>query len=421
MKRFFSCLILFLIFCSSSYCAQNNKGKLSTIHIIDRNGFSETLSASERLKQYENVNFFTTQPYEKVCRVYQRDSQGNIFAYIHAYYENGQPKQYLEIMNGRAYGNYWEWHMNGAPKLEAFVVGGEADIDPPSQKTWLFDGICRARDEEGHLITEIPYQKGELEGVAEYYHVSGAIWKLLPYCKNELEGIATIYQSDGQLLQSSEYSQGKRHGKTMRYWAKDKIAGKEDYVQGRLVEGTYYDTKGLTISSVKEGTGLRPVFGKANIAEMHEFKNGVEEGEVKIYGEEGELLRCYHVKDDHFHGEDLDYYPEKPYGRPKLSVLWVDGQLQGEVKTWYPNGTMQSRREILNNKKNGVLMAWYKGGSLMMIEEYEKDKLVKGEYYKESEQSPITRITEGNGIAMFYDPDGNFLNRIIYKNGKPEK
>ena len=37
---------------------------LTSIHIVDRNGFSETISNKERLNQFQNVNFLSPQPYQ---------------------------------------------------------------------------------------------------------------------------------------------------------------------------------------------------------------------------------------------------------------------------------------------------------------------------------------------------------------------
>ncbi len=109
-------LILILTGCVSK-TAQNSD--LVTIQTLDRNGFSETVSAKERLGKYEKTDFLTSQPYQKVVRVYGKSSQGKTSSKVTTYHSNGQPWQYLEVENGRAHGKFLEWHPNGQLKIEA--------------------------------------------------------------------------------------------------------------------------------------------------------------------------------------------------------------------------------------------------------------------------------------------------------------
>ena len=150
---------------------------LISINIIDRNGLSETITSKERVKLYQNTDFTSSQPYQKVLQAFAKDKEGTSHSIITSYHENGQIRQYLEIVNGRAYGTYCEWHANGKKKLLAKLIAGIADIDEKSQGSWAFDKTSYAWDEEGRLVTKIPYDKGEIEGLALYYHTNGALAK----------------------------------------------------------------------------------------------------------------------------------------------------------------------------------------------------------------------------------------------------
>lgn len=90
------------------------------------------------------------------------------------------------------------------------------------------------------------------------------------------------------------------------------------------------------------------------------------------------------------------------------------------VKSWYPTGIVESQKEMANNAKNGVLTAWYRDGSFMMIEEYDHDALVRGDYFKKEERSPASQVIDGKGIVTIFDADGHFVQKISYLNGKPE-
>jgi antitoxin component YwqK of YwqJK toxin-antitoxin module len=142
---------------------------------------------------------------------------------------------------------------------------------------------------------------------------------------------------------------------------------------------------------------------------------------VKLFDERGHLLSLFHMKDGVKHGEEWVYYPSllDNHLQTKLYIHWSDGIVQGMARTWYPNGVLESEREISDNKKQGVASAWYRDGSLMMIEEYENDELYRGTYMKKGSSHPISSVENGEGTATLYDPDGFFLKKIPYSKGHP--
>lgn len=396
--------------------------ELVSINFIDRNGFSETIGQGERLNQYRQVDFLQSQPYQKVLRIFGRDHLGNIKAYMTSYHANGLPKQYLEVVNNRAFGTYREWYANGTTKLEAHIVGGIADLDEASSKSWLFDGCNRAWDEQGILLADISYSNGILDGESTYYHPNGNIWKRVPTTQGLLEGTYSIYRENGEILQTTEYCGGLKNGASIRYWCPEQVASEETYRAGMLISGRYYSICGEFISDIEDGTGYRAIFGKESISELQEFQRGAQMGEVKVFDQRGVLVSLHHIKNEIKHGEEIEYYEPDHVDddiMPKVSINWVNGKIQGNSKTWYPNGVMESQREMNNNEKNGVLTAWYEDGSVMLLEEYERNKLVKGEYFAPREKIPVSLVSNGKGIATIFDSHGNLIRKVTYSNGKP--
>lgn len=397
---------------------------LTSIHIIDRNGFAETISTKDRLNQYSNVDFLTSQPYQKVLRIFSRDSKGSIRSVVTTYHENGNPKQFLQILNGRANGVYCEWHENGCMSLMTKILNGMPDVTSLAQRSWLFDGTSCAWDEEENCIAEIFYSQGSLEGVSIYFHKNGQVWKRIPYSKNQIEGTLEIFKNSGELLQQISYTQGQKNGASLRFWDPQHLASQEDFSKGKLENGQYFDKQENLIAEVKNGSGYRAIFGKEHIQEMQEYIDGILEGEVKVYNAEGQLKRVYHVKNGIKHGEEIEYF-ERNFetsapSQPKLSFYWYEGKIQGHAKTWYLSGNLESQKEMSNNSKNGLSTAWYRDGNLMMIEEYENNLLVRGDYFKKEDKVPMSQIVEGRGTATIFDVDGHFVQKIVYLNGKPE-
>lgn len=408
-------LFLFLLSCSSF--PQRETEQITSIHIVDRNGLTETIHSKERLKQYEKNNFLNSQPYHKITRTYKKDSLGNTRSCISSYHPNGQAQQYLEALNSRAYGKYTEWFSNGNLRLKAFVIAGIADLNTLAEESWLFDGNCFVWNEDGSLEALIRYSKGELQGTSEYYHDKKTLWKSVPYEKGKVHGTVLVFKESGEILQKSEFQNGKKTGKTLRFWKVEQIAAEEEFQDDLLLSGKYFDREGKLISSIANGKGTRVSFGKNFPYEMQEFQDGEQEGKVQVFDSENNLSQIYHIKNGLKHGEDLCFYSKS--SRPKISILWHEGMINGTVKTWYKNGILESQKEISSNKKNGLSTAWYKNGSVCLIEKYENDKLIRGEYFQKDNPAPLSTISNGSGESVLFDSNGNFLRRVSYSDGKP--
>lgn len=422
----FQILLITLLFFLSSCSHQKNQIEAPTllsVHLIDRDGLSEAISNPDRLVNFDNVNFNEPQPYQKVLRIYSRNEKGEVPAYITTYHPNGQIKQYLEIINNRAFGVYQEWFPNGNLKVEGTIVEGTADISLAAEKTWVFDGIAKAYDECQNKIAEIPYSKGTLQGVAYYYHPGNALWKEIPYLNGLIEGELKIYKEDGDLLQITNYSQGLKNGPSLRFWAPSSIAANELYDNGYLKEGTYFSKSGASLASVSSGKGFKAIFGKNDLSELHEYNHGLLDGIVKIFDSKGRQLRYYHSKNNLKNGEEVlfVYNLNTKEMMPKLLINWMDGKIQGVTKSWYENGQLESQKEYSNNIKNGLTTAWYQDGQLMMIEHYDQGKLQKGDYFKKGSKEPISEVISGNGTVTLFDPKGTYLKKIKYKDGLPEE
>ncbi len=409
--------------CSSRYSSVcGGAPQLISIHIIDRNGMSETIGNPDRLCEYASVNFLKPQPYKKVLRVYARDAFGNTKGIITSYYENGQVQKYLEVTNNRAQGKYHEWYENGNQHLEATIIGGIADITPAAESSWVFDEAGQVWDEAGNLIATIPYCKGKQDGDTLYYHINGQIWKRCPFHEGKQCGYFQVYYKDGALLQSTLYDDNQPSGPSFRYWQCGDIAAKEIYRCGKLIEGTYYDPKGNIACTICDGSGQRAIFSATGVRELHTYSNGIPEGDVRVLDDDGFVVKTWKVLNGEKHGPEIEYYPPTSPNEPllpKLEINWYEGKIQGPVKTWYSNGIPESQKEMSENAKNGLYTAWYKDGSLMIVEEYDNDKLVKGEYYRRNERLPISEIDLGDGVATIHNADGNFVRKVSYKHGKP--
>jgi antitoxin component YwqK of YwqJK toxin-antitoxin module len=414
---------IFLVLCGcSSKIKSPDDTTLISIQVIDRNGFAETISTSDRLIRYQNTDFCAPQPYQKVLRVFGKTPEGKTPSYITSYHSNGHVWQYLEIVDGRAHGLYREWHLNGTQKIEFHVIEGIAELSDTALGSWVFDGMNRVWEENGALIAEISYEKGMLHGDSLYYYCGGGLQKKIPYIQNEIHGNLLFYHETGSITETIPHVRGVRQGTAIAYFPDETLCYEETFEQGLLLEGRYYTKTGELMSSVSQGNGIRMEWISPLIKHSVQYQRGAPEGDVECFDEKGNLKVRYQQKNGKKHGEEWEYYAldfSNKTLQPKLLLHWQEDILQGIVKTWFPSGVQQSQKEIYQNKKNGQSLAWFSNGSLMLSEEYEKDLLVSGTYYKKGDKKPISRVHQGKGIATIYHADGYLLHKIFYEKGVP--
>ena len=427
MKTRTSLLLLFVMLFFVSSCqerAATGQRNLISMQIIDRNGFSETIGSKDRLNPYKKVDFLTTQPYQKVLRVFSKNEEGKSSSTLTTYHPNGQIYEYLDIIDGRAHGKYRRWHANGILHIDLNVLDGTADIGEVAQKSWLFDGKAAVFDERDHLVAEIFYVKGVLDAPSLYYHPNGELQKRSPFVNGVLHGEEEIFDQAETLIEKYTYREGKKEGLSIGYWKKETIRFEETYHNDLLQTASYYNSKGELISSIEKGRGVKALFDQhdGRLVELHAFNGGKPEGVVKEFDTRGALKLLYHVKDDMKHGEEWEYFPssnlEDP-PKPRMMVTWHEGILQGTVKTWYPNGTQESSKEMHQNKKQGYSFAWYVDASLLLSEEYNQDRLEKGSYFARGCKRPISKVENGKGTVTLYDAEGKLCKKIPYDGGLP--
>lgn len=413
----FFLVVLFLLSGCSHRGQQENGPNLVSIQIIDRNGFAETVSAKDRLSRYQKVDFLAPQPYQKVLRVFQKDPTGKSPSSITSYHQNGHIWQSLEVVDGRAHGTYTEWYPNGRMKMQINLIEGIAELSERAFASWVFEGKNTVWDEQGFLVAEILYEKGMLHGPSTYYYKSGHIKKQIPYIQDKIEGHLLIYTEDGTILESFSFVNNSLHGLCYAYNKLGHLLYEETWKEGKLLEGTYFGPSGEVISKLSNGFGKKGEFEEGVLTQSIEYKDGKAEGLVCCLDKEGNICSTYYQKEGKKHGEEIIYYPGT--GQPKILLNWQEDILQGTVKTWFTDGTQESQKEMYQNKKNGTSIAWYKNGSVMLMEEYENDLLVSGTYYKKGDKKPVSKISNKKGIATLYDPEGYFLKKIFYEKGIP--
>ncbi|MCH9811960.1 hypothetical protein K0U07_04250 [bacterium] len=417
MKKRTFCLAAALLLGLVSSCQRYTKKELVHLQIVDRNGYTKTISDVKDRKKYEKGNIKAPSHHQKVVRIYDREDRG----VITLYHDNGLLWQYLETKMNRAHGVFEEYYPSGALKISAFISEGIADVTDAAKTSWVFDGESKVFDEEGNTIAVIPYKGGKEQGVAHYFYSNGELKKVVPYVKGKIHGVEKGYSNKGELLLVAHYKDGEQDGESFFKGSDKEGAYEEVFINGRLVYGEYKDMDGSLFSKIENSNGLRPEFVGGSLFSTKEYQDGKIEGKVTLFAPNRTILSTYYLAHDKKDGEEILYYPSNQGAelRKKLLVTWKEGVIHGKVSTWYPNGIQESEREMCDHKKEGASLCWYEDSSLMMIEEYAQDKLVNGKYLRKGDVSPISRVIDGMGTAHIYDKNGILLRKVSYYNGSP--
>lgn len=411
LKTGFSIVIIVVL----TACSKLPEQSLTKVLQTNQKGVTQTITNKERLKEFEKYDLLSHQPCKKLIRFFKSDNC--VKSIVTTYYPNGRIYQLLECKDNHAFGAYNEWFSNGVQKVKANVIMGIPDIDTSSQNSWVFDGENQIFDEEGRLIATFPYKNGHLEGDNIIYYPSQKIKQKSPYIMNQLQGICEIFDEEGNYLEKTRYKDNLKDGSSLKYWKKNRLAHEEKYEQGSLITGVYFDRLGNLIGQVKDGKGKKAFFNEDYSFELREFRNGAEEGEVTVFDPKGKLKNSYHLKNGVKDGVEKVFDPVTQ--NETLELDWIAGKIHGVVKTWYPNGKLESQNEMSLNRKQGISTAWYMDGNLMLIEEYDSGRLVKGKYFEKGNTTPISTISQGQGVATLFDKLGIFIRKIEYSGGKP--
>lgn len=110
-------------------------------------------------------------------------------------------------------------------------------------------------------------------------------------------------------------------------------------------------------------------------------------------------------KNGTLHGKKTIYYipehPEQKTQQVAQEYHYKNGKLSGEVKEYFPNGTLKSEGTYVNENYDGVVKKYHPNGKIMIIERY-KNNLKHGWW-------------------MGYDENGKEIGRRYFWNGRELK
>ena len=164
--------------------------------------------------------------------------------------KNNGRKVLLTKRNGKYHGLYVSWYNNGNIVEKFNYFKNE------------FDGIMNAWDSTGNLLTERNYTKGIPIGFHKDYYSKNKPEKFTHYnSSGKKHGLCETWRKDGTRKDSVVYNNGVSISGRY-YYNTGKIRYSEKYDEDLTIHGIYYDPKGKIVSRLKDGNGVKIIFGE---------------------------------------------------------------------------------------------------------------------------------------------------------------
>lgn len=166
------------------------------------------------------------------------------------------------------------------------------------------------------------------------------------------------------------------------------------YQNGNLQKVTNYT------NGVREGEDI-DFYGNGNSKTIRNYKNGMLNGNSFDFDEFGRLTSSLEYVNNAKNGKEIKI----SNGIVTNENNYVNGQLNGEAKSYYSNGTVRSNGNYSRNFRNGQWTWNYENGKKKLIENYQNGIITEilG-YSRNGSKEREMKLVNGNGnFTQYYD------------------
>ena len=266
-------------------------------------------------------------------------------------YSNGRVKSIVNYENGKPNGNYVEYYDKEYSKVKS--AGAYLDGKREGQWHWYYD--------TGELKRIIAYDKGSvpldedsLQYISKEYYKNG---KQKPPVKFDTS--IALNEKNKRLIEFRE----EVFNHDVYYSTKTDIYSENKYNEHWNISGKLTEYGGKLNNNKMNGNNIVFFFQTDKIKQETYYKNGKEDGDSKMYWDNGNLMNHY---------------------------LYKNGELHGEFKTFYQDGKLEITGCYTHDLKDGIWNQYDKNSNLK-----KQIKFEKGKFISEKERSPRTRSRTG--------------------------
>jgi antitoxin component YwqK of YwqJK toxin-antitoxin module len=338
----------------------NEKGNITSITTYLNNdiyGIKQGFLANGKLDDEE--------VYENgwLTAIYQYDTLGNR---IHT----------MELKNGS--GPYTGIYYNGKKKYEGVYKNGKPDglftinhFDGSVQIKKTYDmGLLTGSYTEyyygGQLSVEGNYELGDKKGTWKSYSLDGKLSREERYTDGKLSGLTTYYFPDGKPEREIMYKDGLRNGLYKRYAADGSLVIAMQYKDDVAYAFTYQDKNKQLLPYQPIGgdkAKVKSYFSNGTVSAEMEYLDGELVGSYRIYYPDGKVYyEEENLENGLTHGRLAEYYPA---GKKKYGYTYYYNNLEGPYKDFFEDGTVKEEGTGYNGSLNGSQKIYNASGKLI--------------------------------------------------------
>jgi antitoxin component YwqK of YwqJK toxin-antitoxin module/Flp pilus assembly protein TadD len=261
-------------------------------------------------------------------------------------------------------------------------------------------------------------EKGEKEGVWNYYYFAGQLRGTENYVAGKQEGKEVFYYDSGIPSSRSNYKNGLADGESIAYYKDGAVKSREMYKAGEL-DGTrtVFFKSGITQTTENYQAGklnglTRSAYANGKTNGEVRYVNGVLSGPYKTWYADGTLSGEGQYDQDKLTGIVKRYHEN---GKPNTIEAYADGRLEGEHAEYWDNGQLLTKYLNRKGKTSGEVNYYNREGKLFSIFTYDDDRLRKAKYFdKAGKEISSSEIRDGKLELVAYNVDGFKKSVSIY-------
>ncbi|HEY2810123.1 MAG TPA: toxin-antitoxin system YwqK family antitoxin [Rhabdochlamydiaceae bacterium] len=368
------------------------------------------------------------------------DKAGNSTEPITEYNEQGQKIAEYHLLNKQRHLKYCTWYADGKPQLdynykEGSFEGEQREYYPSGQlKVLAFYNANHLKDrlfeewyENGQKMTYIELKDGVRDGLLQQWYDNGVLKSEEHYVEGKIHETKKEWHFNGAAKYLGAFNLGKKQG-THREWngAKDLLieVHYDDDLPIKVAKAWYSKNKPKQIVHFADGKRNgkdEEFYENGQLKSVSTFKEDLHDGEVKTWYDNGSICTIKHFRNGIPVEEHKEYYdPQSVENKKSLQVMRYfkytsEGKLDGEQKTYYPNGAVHTCVYYKNGELHGMKAMWDAEGNLLEEAWYENGKL-SGRFFEKmrdgKEQVFHYKNNRREGMHEIYYPSQESFTRV---------
>jgi antitoxin component YwqK of YwqJK toxin-antitoxin module/tetratricopeptide (TPR) repeat protein len=342
---------------------------------------------------------------------------GELDGPVRHYYPGGQLRSEATYRAGKADGTSKKYSEDGhvleTRQLAKGDFEGEA-VDYYASTRPSFKVLMHADEKSGALERYYPdgtvqlheqYAQGKAQGEHATYYPDKTPERKMTFAQDEPTGAYSDHYPNGQPRETGQFARGKRAGTWREYFSNGKLSVEKNYDEAGELHGAYqdYDWQGRHYSDSQyehgrlvRATSLDPATGKPRPGADYNLRKG--RTTLKAYDADGQLHSTGDVENGNLVGEWKTYYPdgtlrdlqhydakgvrtglgETYYANGQLRLRHTydaSGQTTGYFEQYYPDGQLQQTGYELNGQNEGQWKSYHPNGQLSQERQMFRDEL----------------------------------------------